>query len=71
MLIISRSYTDSNKIIYTQYNAYFQQKLYYFQYIFSSGRKHALGKTAYLPNRTCVGASLKCYMKVYIHPNFF
>ena len=59
------------RIKYAIYDAYFQQKLYYFQYIFSSGRKHALGKTAYLPNRTCVGASLMYQIIVYIHPDFF
>ena len=30
---------------------FFQQKLYYFQYIYVSGWKHALRKTAYLPNQ--------------------
>ena len=30
-----------------------------------------LGKTAFLPNRTCVGASLMHYIQVYIHPDFF
>ena len=46
-------------------------QVYHFQYIFSSGWKHALGKTAFLPNRTCVGASLMHYIQVYIHPDFF
>ena len=35
----------------------------------SSGRKHALRKTAHLPNRTCVAASLTIWIKGYIHPN--
>ena len=51
----------SNKIlpgIYLEVNCFFQQKLYYFQYIYSSGGKHALRKTAYFPNRTCVAAGL-------------
>ena len=47
----------SNKIFYTV-QCLFSAEAILFQYIFSSGRKHALGKTAYLPNRTCVGASL-------------
>ena len=44
--------TYSNKILYKTF--FFQQKLYYVQYIHSSGRKYALRKTAYLPNQTCV-----------------
>ena len=52
-------------------NASPQQKLNYFQYIVSSGRKEALRKTAYLPNRTCVGANLMYQIKVYIHPSHF
>ena len=36
---------------------FFQPKLYYFQCIYPSGRNHALRKTAYLQNRTCVAAS--------------
>ena len=39
--------------------------------IYSSGRKHALRKTAKLPNRTCVGASLISWIKSHIHPNVF
>ena len=33
--------------------------------------KHALRKTANLPNRTCVGVSLMPYFKAHIHPNLF
>ena len=36
-------------------NVFFQQKLYYFQFIYSTGRKHALRKTA----------SLVSYFEVY------
>ena len=61
------------RIKYDKYfsNAYFQQKLNYFQYIVSSGRKDALRKTAYLPHRTCVDASLVHQIKAYIHPSHF
>ena len=62
----------SNKIFYRyRLKYFFQQKLFYFQYIYSSGRKHALRKTAYLPNRTCVAASWTCQIKAYIHHNPF
>ena len=33
--------------------------------------KHALRKTANLPNRTCVGVSLMPYFKAHMHPNLF
>ena len=61
------------RIKYDKYfsNAYFQQKLNYFQYIVSSGRKDALRKTAYLPHRTCVGASLMYQISACIHPSRF
>ena len=43
----------SNKIFYKMF--FFQQKLYYFQYIHSGGGKHALRKTAYLPTKLVYG----------------
>ena len=51
----------SNKIFYK--NVFFQQKLYHFRYtrrIYSNGRKTRLTENGipYLPNRSCVGASL-------------
>ena len=39
--------------------------------IVSNGGKDALRKTAYLPHRTCVGASLMYQIKDYIHPSHF
>ena len=38
--------------------------------VYSSGSEHAIRKTACLPNRTCVAASLTYYIQAYIHPNF-
>ena len=36
----------------------FEQKLYYFQYIYCSVRKHALRKTRYLPNHICYASAV-------------
>ena len=71
MLIFSRSYTDPNKIFHKMLTFSGSYTISSILYIFSSGRKHALRKKAYLPNRTCVGARLMYQIKAYIHPNLF
>ena len=69
VLIFSRSYTDSNKIFY---KSVFFSRSYTISIIYTlMVEKHTLRKTAYLPNRTCVGASLMYQIKAWIHPSHF
>ena len=53
------------------YIFFFEQKLYYFKDIYFSGRKHALPKTAHLPNQTFESSAVYHKNKAYIHGNIF